>query len=169
LSLTRRRRKQAWRSVRVVGRSASFDRQRVIGRDRGRQRLRYQLGLRLKTPRPRVIRRRGCRSQHPPGPSGVSSHVFSKGSGPTRSCSTMGSESRSWRVAVKRSSTWVARGFGYERARRIGFRPGEMGGAQKKAARPTEGARGSRSIRRVLVSLVDCRHRGDASSPYPRR
>ena len=41
--------------MRIVGRGASLDRGTATGRDRGRQRLRYQLGLRLKTPRPRVI------------------------------------------------------------------------------------------------------------------
>jgi hypothetical protein len=56
---------------------------------------------------PGGYRRRGRRSRHPPGPSDISfaRHIRSKSRISRRD--TMGVESRSWRVAVKRCSTQV--------------------------------------------------------------
>jgi hypothetical protein len=78
----------------------------VVGCDMGRQRLRRQLGARETTPRPRDIAggavdrgtrqdRAVSRSRHVRGQTWISRR------------DTMGVESRSWRVAVKRCSTQV--------------------------------------------------------------
>jgi hypothetical protein len=59
------------------------------GRDRGCQRLHRQPGQRTTTPRPGGHRRRACRSQCPPGPSGASSPATLRGSGPDLGVVTM--------------------------------------------------------------------------------
>jgi hypothetical protein len=105
----------------------------------GRQRLRRQLGSRSKTPWPGDTAGgavdRGTRQDRAVSRSramqGVKSRVSRR--------DTMCVESRSWRIAVKRCSTQVARSSG-------------CGSAHEGSRKADGGAAGNRTVRRVLVS-----------------
>jgi len=87
-------------------------------------------------------------------------------------------EDRSWRFAVKRSSTWQAHPTSGSTSSQLGSRPGHDGG-RPPAVRPRVSRRTwvvgrrktehgacatrNRTVRRVLVKGVGCRSRRDAS------
>jgi hypothetical protein len=104
----------------------------------GRQRLRRQLGSRSKTPWPGDTAGgavdRGTRQDR-----AVSRSRHARGKTRVSRRETMCVESRSWRVAVKRYSTQVARSPG-------------CGSAYEGSRKADGGAAGNRTVRRVLVS-----------------
>jgi len=98
---------RSWRVTRRI-REALASRASWVGRDRGCQRSYRKPDRRSKTPRSGGAVRRGCRSQHSPGPNGARllRYVVAQGLGPGRhdAVSRLRGD-RSFSVAVKRRST----------------------------------------------------------------